>query len=137
MEFSLDGSGIADIKTPIPFFNHILESFVKHGNFDMKLTADGDIEVGSHHLIEDIGICLGKAINECTADKKGIKRFGYIILPMDESEVTVSLDIGGRAYLRYNVSIEYESLDGVETVPGFTLPNDHGSRLEPDGIHLQ
>ena len=116
MEFNLDGSGIADIKTPMPFFNHMLESFARHGNFDMKLTADGDMEVGCHHLIEDIGICLGKAIGECAADKKGIKRFGYIILPMDEAEVTVSLDIGGRAYLRYNVDIEYEILDGMETI---------------------
>ncbi len=116
MEFNLDGSGIADIKTPMPFFNHMLESFARHGNFDIKLIADGDMEVGCHHLIEDIGICLGKAVGECITDKKGIKRFGYIILPMDEAEVTVSLDIGGRAYLRYNVDIEYEILDGMETI---------------------
>jgi len=116
LEFSLDGSGTSDIETPVPFFNHMLESFTKHGNFDLKLIADGDVDTGCHHLVEDIGICLGKAIGESLADKEGIKRFGFMILPMDETEVTVSLDIGGRAYLRYNVDIEYEVLDGMETI---------------------
>jgi imidazoleglycerol-phosphate dehydratase len=115
MEFDLDGSGTADIETPIPFFNHILESFTRHGSFNMKLRASGDTEVDCHHLVEDVGICIGKAIFECLEDKKGIKRFGYILLPMDEAEVAVSIDIGGRAYLRYNVEIEYEKLEGMET----------------------
>ena len=115
LEFDLDGSGIADIETSVPFFNHILESFTRHGNFNMKLQASGDLEAGCHHLVEDVGICLGKAIFECLKNKKGIKRFGYILLPMDETEVTVSIDIGGRAYLRYNVDVEYEKLDGMET----------------------
>jgi len=116
LEFNLDGSGTSDIKTPVPFFNHVLESFIKHGNFDMKLTANGDVDTGCHHLVEDIGICLGKAISECLADKEGIKRFSFMILPMDETEVTVSLDIGGRAYLRYNVDIEHEVIDGMEAI---------------------
>jgi imidazoleglycerol-phosphate dehydratase len=116
MEFDLDGSGNTDIETPIPFFNHIIESFARHGNFDMKLRASGDTDVDCHHLVEDVGICIGKAIFECLKDKKGIKRFGYILLPMDEAEVAVSIDIGGRAYLRYNVEIEYEKLEGMETV---------------------
>ncbi|MBU2563306.1 MAG: imidazoleglycerol-phosphate dehydratase HisB [Actinobacteria bacterium] len=116
LEFDLDGSGIADIETSVPFFNHILESFTRHGNFNMKLQASGDLEAGCHHLVEDVGICLGKAIFECLKNKKGIKRFGYILLPMDETEVTVSIDIGGRAYLRYNVDVEYEKLDGMETI---------------------
>jgi imidazoleglycerol-phosphate dehydratase len=115
MEFDLDGRGTADIETPIPFFNHILESFTRHGSFNMKLRASGDTEVDCHHLVEDVGICIGKAIFECLEDKKGIKRFGYILLPMDEAEVAVSIDIGGRAYLRYNVEIEYEKLEGMET----------------------
>jgi len=116
LEFNLDGSGIADIETSIPFFNHILESFTGHGNFNMKLQASGDLKVGYHHLVEDVGICLGKAIFDCLKNKRGIKRFGYILLPMDETEVTISIDIGGRAYLRYNVDIEYEKLDGIETI---------------------
>lgn len=115
MEFDLDGSGNTDIETPIPFFNHILESFTRHGNFDMKLRASGDTDVDCHHLVEDVGICIGKAIFECLKDKKGIKRFGYILLPMDDAEVAMSIDIGGRAYLRYNVEIEYEKLEGMET----------------------
>ena len=81
----------------------------------MKLQASGDLEAGCHHLVEDVGICLGKAIFECLKNKRGIKRFGYILLPMDETEVTISIDIGGRTYLRYNVDIEYEKLDGIET----------------------
>lgn len=115
LEFDLDGNGTADIETSIPFFDHMLESFTRHGNFNMKIRASGDLEVGSHHLVEDAGICLGKAIFECLKDKGGIKRFGYILLPMDEAEVSVSIDIGGRAYLRYSVDMEYEKIDGVET----------------------
>ncbi len=115
LEFELDGSGIADIKTSIPFFDHMLDSFTRHGNFNMNIKASGDIEVDCHHLVEDVGICLGKAIFECLKDKSGIKRFGYILLPMDDAEVSVSIDIGGRAYLRYNVDIEYEKINGFET----------------------
>ncbi len=115
IDFDLDGSGTADIETSIPFFDHILESFTRHGSFNMKLRASGNADVDGHHLVEDVGICLGEAIFECLKDKRGIKRFGYILLPMDEAEVTVSIDIGGRAYLRYNVDIEYEKLEGMET----------------------
>jgi imidazoleglycerol-phosphate dehydratase len=115
IEFDIDGSGTADIETSIPFFNHILESFTRHGSFDIKLRASGGAAADCHHLVEDVGICLGKAIFECLKDKRGIKRFGYILLPMDEAEVAVSIDIGGRAYLRYSVDIEYEKLEGMET----------------------
>jgi imidazoleglycerol-phosphate dehydratase len=116
LEFDLDGSRIADIETSIPFFNHVLESFTRHGNFNMKLRASHNLSVSSHHLVEDVGICLGKAIFGCMKDKSRIKRFGYILLPMDETEVSVSIDIGGRAYLRYSVDIECEKIDGMETV---------------------
>ena len=116
LELDLDGRGKSDIETSIPFFNHILESFTRHGNFDMKLKASGDLKVGGHHLIEDVGICIGKAIFECLKNKSGIKRFGSILLPMDETEIAISIDIGGRAYLRYNVDIDYEKIDGMETI---------------------
>src|SRR3972149_87262 len=116
LEFDLDGSGTSDIETSIPFLNHVLESFTRHGNFNMKLRASGDLKVSCHHLVEDVGICLGKAIIDCLKNKSGIKRFGYILLPMDETEVTVSMDIGGRAYLRYNVNVDYEKIDGMETI---------------------
>jgi imidazoleglycerol-phosphate dehydratase len=116
LELNLDGSGKSDIETSIPFFNHVLDSFTRHGNFDMKLRASGDLKVGNHHLIEDVGICLGKAIFDCLKNKSGIKRFGCILLPMDETEIAISIDIGGRAYLRYNVDIDYEKIDGMETI---------------------
>lgn len=116
LELDLDGKGKSDIDTSIPFFNHVLESFTRHGNFDMRLRASGDLEVGSHHLVEDVGICIGKAIFDCLKNKSGIKRFGSILLPMDETEIAISIDIGGRAYLRYNVDIDFEKIDGMETV---------------------
>ncbi|MDD3818319.1 MAG: imidazoleglycerol-phosphate dehydratase HisB [Actinomycetota bacterium] len=116
LDLNLDGNGVANIETPVPFFNHLLESFTKHGSFDLNIKASGDVEVDSHHLIEDAGICLGKAIFECLKDKTGIKRFGCILLPMDDAEVSISIDIGGRAYLRYNVDIEFEKIDGMHTM---------------------
>jgi len=115
LEFKIDGSGIADIKTSSGFFNHLLESFTKHGGFDLRLTARGDTETGLHHLIEDIGICMGKALNEALGDKKSIERFGFSIIPMDETEIIVSLDLCGRAYLKYNVDLPYEIIEDMET----------------------
>lgn len=114
LELNIDGTGKSDIKTPVPFLNHMLESFTRHGNFDLKIRATGDVEVDPHHLIEDIGICLGLAIAGCTRDKRGIGRFGFIILPMDEAEVTISLDLGGRAYLRYNVETANEKIEKMD-----------------------
>jgi len=116
LEFKIDGSGTADIKTSAGFFNHLLESFARHGNFDLKLTAQGDTETGTHHLIEDVGICIGKAINEALGDKKSIERFGFFIIPMDETEIIVSLDLCGRAYLKYNVDLPYEIIENMETI---------------------
>ncbi len=113
LELNLDGTGKADIDTPVPFLNHLLSSFAKHGNFDLKLKASGDVDVDPHHLVEDTGICMGLAISGCTEDKSGISRFGFAIIPMDESEVTVSLDLGGRSYLRYNVDILNEKIENL------------------------
>ena len=115
LELNLDGSGLSNIETPIPFLNHVLESFARHGYFDMKIAASGDIETDPHHLIEDIGICLGCAISGCAGSKEGINRFGFVIIPMDETEVTVSLDLGGRSYLRYNVDIQDEKIGNMPT----------------------
>jgi len=116
LELNMDGTGKAEIKTPVPFLNHMLESFAKHGNFDLKIKASGDVNVDPHHLVEDIGICLGSTMAGCLKDKKGIRRFGFVILPMDEAEVTVSLDLGGRPYLRYNVDIANEKIENMDTV---------------------
>jgi imidazoleglycerol-phosphate dehydratase len=115
LELNLDGSGESVIATPVPFLNHVLESFARHGNFDLRITATGDIEVDPHHLVEDIGICLGLAIAACLKNKEGITRFGHIILPMDEVEISISLDLGGRAYLRYNVDILNEKIGNMST----------------------
>src|SRR4030066_2110180 len=81
LELDLDGKGKYNIDSSIPFFNHVLESLTRHGNFDMKLRASGDLKVGGHHLIEDVGICLGNAIFDCLKNKSGIKRFGSFLLP--------------------------------------------------------
>ncbi|MHB1347194.1 MAG: imidazoleglycerol-phosphate dehydratase HisB [Candidatus Humimicrobiaceae bacterium] len=116
LDFKIDGNGKSEISTPVYFFNHLMESFTRHGNFDFKLAAKGDIETGSHHLIEDIGICLGKAIKEALGDKKSIERFGFSIIPMDETEITVSIDLCGRSYLRYDVDLPYENIENFETV---------------------
>ena len=115
LELNLDGSGKSDIVTPVPFLNHVLESFARHGNFDLRITANGDIYVDPHHLIEDIGICLGLAISACLKNKEGITRFGHIILPMDEVEISISIDLGGRAYLRYNVDMLNEKIENMST----------------------
>jgi imidazoleglycerol-phosphate dehydratase len=115
LELNLDGSGKSDIVTPVPFLNHVLESFARHGNFDLRITANGDINVDPHHLIEDIGICLGLAISACLKNKEGITRFGHIILPMDEVEISLSIDLGGRAYLRYNVDMLNEKIENMST----------------------
>jgi imidazoleglycerol-phosphate dehydratase len=116
IEFNIDGCGDSEIDTPVPFLNHVLSSFARHGNFNLGLKATGDVEVDPHHLIEDIGICLGKAVAECVGDKKGINRFGFVIIPMDETEVTISLDLGGRPYLRYSVEILNEKIENMSTM---------------------
>jgi len=115
MELNIDGKGNYNVDTPVPFLNHLLSSFARHGRFDLKLNAKGDVHVDPHHIIEDIGICLGLSIAGCLEDKSRIKRFGFTIIPMDESEVTVSLDLGGRPYLRYNVEILHEKIGNMNT----------------------
>jgi imidazoleglycerol-phosphate dehydratase len=116
IELNIDGCGDSDINTPVPFLNHVLSSFARHGCFDLRLKATGDVEVDPHHIIEDIGICLGKAVAECIGDKKGINRFGFVIIPMDETEITISLDLGGRPYLRYSVEILNEKIENMSTM---------------------
>ena len=100
----LDGKGMYNINTPVGFFNHMLESFTKHGMFDLTLDAEGDLHIDQHHLIEDCGIVLGKVFHEALADKKGINRAGYFVYSMDEALAVVAVDLGGRAYLQYDVT---------------------------------
>ena len=98
---NLDGTGKLDIDTGVGFFDHMLSGFAKHGLFDLTLKCKGDLEVDCHHTIEDCGIALGQAIKQAVGDKKAIKRYGYFILPMDETLVLSAVDICGRPYLNF------------------------------------
>lgn len=101
----LDGSGIASVDTGIGFFDHMLNSFAKHGFFDLSLSAKGDLYVDSHHTIEDTGIVLGKAIREAVGDKAGIRRYASFAMPMDETLVLCAIDLSGRPYLSYDLNL--------------------------------
>ncbi|MDD5111161.1 MAG: imidazoleglycerol-phosphate dehydratase HisB [Candidatus Altiarchaeota archaeon] len=98
ISLNLDGNGKSSIKTPLKFLNHMLASFTKHSGFDLKITASGDVDVDDHHLVEDIGIVLGTAIQKALGSKKGINRMAYAIVPMDDSRAVVSVDLSGRPY---------------------------------------
>lgn len=115
LTLELDGTGKADIHTGIGFFDHMLNGFARHGLFDLKLYVDGDLEVDTHHTIEDTGIVLGKAIKEAIGDKKGIVRYGTMILPMDEALLLCSLDLCGRSYLVYDLNLDREKVGDLET----------------------
>lgn len=115
IRFCLDGTGKCNVDTGIGFFDHMLNSFARHGLFDLDVSVKGDLDVDCHHTIEDTGIVLGEAIKQAVGDKKGIKRFGYFILPMDESLVLASLDLSGRPYLNYQVPLTVERVGQMDT----------------------
>ena len=102
VEINLDGGGKTDIKSGIGFFDHMLNLFAAHGQFDLKIFCEGDLEVDGHHSVEDIGICLGLAVKNALGDKRGITRYGTFFLPMDETLALVSLDISGRPFLVFD-----------------------------------
>jgi imidazoleglycerol-phosphate dehydratase len=104
VRLELDGSGKSSIDTGIPFLDHMLTLFARHGFFDLDVKAKGDIEVDYHHTMEDLGIVLGQAILKAAGDKKGIRRYGNFLLPMDETLVMIALDLSGRAGLYYDVT---------------------------------
>ncbi len=108
INLNLDGQGDYKIQTPIPFLNHMLELFARHGLFDLTIRAEGDTEIDFHHTVEDIGICLGKAFEKALEEKRGIHRYGNVSLPMDETLVQVSVDLSGRPYLVFNASLPKE-----------------------------
>jgi len=103
VEINLDGSGEYEIDTGIPFFDHMLESFARHGLFDLRLRAKGDLDVDTHHTVEDVGIALGQAVREALGSAEGVRRFGFFVLPMAEAKVEVALDASNRAFLVYRV----------------------------------
>ena len=105
VKWKLDGEGLYSIATGIPFFNHMLELFTRHGFFDLELSAKGDIDIDPHHTVEDVGIALGRALKEALADFEGIRRYGHAVVPMDEALCSVTIDISGRPYLVWNGEI--------------------------------
>jgi len=114
VQLVLDGSGEYEVSTGIPFFDHMLESFTRHGAFDLRLTAKGDLEVDTHHTIEDVGITLGQAFREALGSAAGIRRYGSIALPMAESKVEVALDISNRPYLVYRVDLANDRIGSFD-----------------------
>ncbi len=104
LTLNLDGSGQADVETGVGFLDHMLDLFTRHAAVDLRVRAKGDVQVDSHHTVEDVGICLGKAVHEAAGDKRGIRRYGHFTLPMDESLVTAAIDLSGRPYFVFHVA---------------------------------
>jgi imidazoleglycerol-phosphate dehydratase len=105
LELGIDGAGKAKICTSVPFLDHMLNLFARHGFFDLEVEASGDIDIDFHHTVEDIGIVLGEAFKQALGDKKGIRRYGQATVPMDETLASVAIDISGRPYLVYHVTL--------------------------------
>ena len=114
LSINLDGQGKNQIDTGIPFFDHMLDGFARHGLFDLEVKVKGDLEVDSHHTIEDTGIVLGQAITEALGDKAGIRRYGYFILPMDETLAMSAIDLSGRPYLKYQADFTVPRLGTMD-----------------------
>ena len=113
--FALDGNGISKIDTGIGFFDHMLDGFTRHGLFDLELSVSGDLSVDAHHSVEDTGIVLGNAIATAVGDKKGIRRYGSMILPMDDALVLCAIDLCGRPYFAYDASFNEEKIGYLDT----------------------
>ena len=111
---NLDGAGKGTIKTNIPFFDHMLDQLTFHSQTDLDLTAQGDLEIDYHHTVEDCGICLGKAFSEAMGDKKGINRYGFFLLPMDDALIRVALDFSGRSFLSWKVRFPTSRVGGFD-----------------------
>ena len=115
MNLELDGSGKSSIDTGIGFFDHMLEGFAKHGFFDLEVAIKGDLHVDGHHTVEDAGIVLGTAIREAVGDKKGIRRYGYFILPMDDALALCAVDLCGRPFLNLECNFPNEMVGSLDT----------------------
>ncbi|MGZ0219516.1 MAG: imidazoleglycerol-phosphate dehydratase HisB [Acidimicrobiales bacterium] len=108
----LDGSGATDVSTGLPFFDHMLDQLGRHGGFDLKIHAKGDLEIDAHHTVEDVGIALGEVLREAWGDKRGVRRFASIVVPLDEAAVEVVLDLSGRPYMHYEVDFPGQKILG-------------------------
>lgn len=115
LDLAIDGTGKGTIHTQVPFLTHMLELFKKHGFFDLTVEGKGDVEVDDHHLTEDIGICLGRALREALLDKAGIKRYGSFSLPMDETLVTVAVDLSDRPHLEWRADLPASRVGTFDT----------------------
>lgn len=115
LSINLDGTGSCDIKSGCGFLDHMLTLFSKHSRFDLKLICKGDTEVDFHHTVEDIGICLGQALYSALSDKRGIKRYGNMLLPMDEALILSAVDLSGRSFLSYGLEIPTEKVGDFDT----------------------
>ena len=111
---NLDGAGKSTIKTGIPFFDHMLDQFTFHSQIDLELDAKGDLGIDCHHTVEDCGICLGTAFSNALGDKKGINRYGFFLLPMDDALIRVALDFSGRSFLSWNVKFPTSSVGNFD-----------------------
>ena len=114
IDLDLDGSGQYEISTGVAFFDHMLESFAKHGLFDLRIQATGDLEVDLHHTVEDVGIALGQCVREALGSAEGIRRYGSFVLPMAESKVEVALDVSNRPYLVYNLDLDNDRIGNFD-----------------------
>jgi imidazoleglycerol-phosphate dehydratase len=114
LQLNLDGAGSAKVGTGMPFFDHMLEAWAKHGLMDLTVDARGDLEVDLHHTVEDVGICLGRALREALGDKHGVVRYGSSYVPMDEALLHAAVDLSGRAYLVFNVPVARARVAGFD-----------------------
>ena len=115
IELNIDGTGKYEIDTGVNFFNHMLESFSRHSFIDLKIKAIGDIEIDDHHTVEDVGILLGEVFAEAIGDKKGIRRMGHAIVPMDDSVATVAIDISGRSYCNMDLDFKHDKIGDLSS----------------------
>lgn len=133
LNLQLDGQGASEVSTGLGFLDHMLELFARHGLFDLEVQCKGDLDVDSHHTVEDVGICLGLAVKEALGSAAGIKRYGWVVLPMDEALATVALDLGGRPYLAVSLPTLEGDIGGfaMELLPEFfqAFCNNAGANL--------
>ncbi|MDN4526207.1 imidazoleglycerol-phosphate dehydratase HisB [Fictibacillus fluitans] len=115
LSFDIDGDGQASIDTPVPFLNHMLDGFARHGLFNLTVNAEGDTEIDDHHTTEDVGICLGTAIKEALGDKMGIKRYGNAFVPMDETLAQVAIDLSNRPHLEFRAEFPSQKVGTFDT----------------------
>lgn len=116
---NIDGSGVIDISTGVPFFDHMLNALAKHAGFDLRIAAKGDIEIDTHHTVEDVGIALGECFRQALGDKAGVRRFASIAVPLDEALVDVAVDLSGRPFLAYEVDPYAGGSTALIGTPGF------------------